>query len=62
MSSLARKLKRNQERTDLLKKYGKKPKTHCPLCRKFTLFKRIKGKSKYDKEKIVCVQCKGVVK
>lgn len=57
MSSMARKIKRNQERDTMLKQYGKKPKTKCPKCGKLTLFRY---KDKKMKE-IICVQCKEVV-
>lgn len=57
MSSIARKIKRNQERDTMLKKYGKKPKAKCPNCGKLTLFRY---KDKYGKE-IICVQCGEVV-
>ena len=57
MSSLARKIKRNQERNTMLKQYGKKPKTKCPNCGKLTLFRY---KNKRSKE-IICVQCGEVV-
>ena len=59
MSSLARKIRRNKEREDMLAKYGKKPKHACPKCKKLTLFQRVKEKN--GKEKIICVQCKEVV-
>ncbi len=57
MSSIARKIKRNQERDAMLKQYGKKPKAKCPKCGKLTLF-RYKSKRSND---IVCVQCGEVV-
>lgn len=59
MSSFTRTIKRNKEREEILKKYGKKPKHACPKCGKLTLFQRIKKKN--GKEQIICVQCKEVV-
>lgn len=57
MSSALRSIKRNQERAEMVNKYGKKPKHSCPKCGKLTLFQH---KSKHSKD-IICVQCKAVV-
>lgn len=58
-----RKLKRNNEKNDIKKKFGKSPKHTCPLCHKFTLFARHKRKENlhYINE-IICVQCGEVIK
>lgn len=51
MSSLLRKIKKNQEKTEMKNLYGKTPKHICHECKKMTLWKK-------DQEgKPRCVRC-----
>lgn len=58
-NSLARKIKRNNEKKELIEiksKYGRKPKGVCPNCHKKSLF------LENEKHEIFCLRCQKIVK